>query len=211
MGLDLGGFLAISALLIVAPGPDMVVVARNTLRGGRRRGIATGVGVTLGLVVWTVAASAGLAALLRASEPAFVALKIVGSVYLVSLGARSLWDALRGTDADGSPQGNGSARTSSRASLRDGLICNLGNPKIAVFFTSFLPQFVSARHSTFLALLVLGLLFGALGLVWLTAYSFLVARAGDFLRRSGIRRALDGFTGAVLVGLGVRLALERRT
>jgi threonine/homoserine/homoserine lactone efflux protein len=152
-----------------------------------------------------------LAALLRASEPAFVALKIVGSVYLVSLGARSLWDALRRTDADGSPQGNGSARTSSRASLRDGLICNLGNPKIAVFFTSFLPQFVSARHSTFLALLVLGLLFGALGLVWLTAYSFLVARAGDLLRRSGIRRALDGLTGAVLVGLGVRLALERRT
>jgi threonine/homoserine/homoserine lactone efflux protein len=207
MRIDLGGFLAISALLMVAPGPDMVVVARNTLRGGRRSGIATGVGVTLGLVLWTVAASAGLAALLRASEPAFVALKIVGSVYLVSLGARSLWGALRRTDADGSPQGNGSARTSSRASLRDGLICNLGNPKIAVFFTSFLPQFVSARHSTFLALLVLGLLFAALGLAWLTAYSLLVARAGDFLRRSGI----DGLTGAVLVGLGVRLALERRT
>src|ERR1700704_2935613 len=109
MGIDLGGFLAISALLIVAPGPDMVVVARNTLRGGRRSGIATGVGVTLGLVVWTVAASAGLASLLPASEPAFVALKVVGSVYLVSLGARSLWDAFRRTDADGSTQGNGSA------------------------------------------------------------------------------------------------------
>src|ERR1700704_7192139 len=100
MGIDLGGFLAISALLIVAPGPDMVLVARNTLRGGRRSGIATGVGVTLGLFVWTAAASVGLAALLRASEPAFIGLKIVGCLYLVSLGARSLWGAFRHTDGE---------------------------------------------------------------------------------------------------------------
>jgi threonine/homoserine/homoserine lactone efflux protein len=210
MGLDLGRFLAISALLIVAPGPDMVLVARNTLRGGRRSGIATGVGVALGLVVWTAAASVGLAALLRASEPAFVALKIVGCLYLVYLGVRSLWDALRRSDVDGPLHRNGSAGTNSRAALREGLISNLGNPKIAVFFTSFLPQFVPASHLSFFALLVLGLLFAALGLAWLTGYSILVARAGDLLRRSGIRRALDGLTGVVLIGLGARLALERR-
>lgn len=211
MGLDLGGFLAVSVLLIVAPGPDTVLVARNTLRGGRRGGTATAVGVTLGIVVWTVAASVGLAALLRASEPAFVALKIVGSLYLVYLGVRSLWDAVRRTEVEVRLHRNGDARTSSRAALREGLICNLGNPKIAVFFTSFLPQFVSAKHPSFFALLVLGLLFAVLGLAWLTTYSVLVARAGDFLRRSGIRRALDGFTGAVLVGLGIRLSLERRS
>src|ERR1700682_4281202 len=101
MGIDLCGFLAISVLLIAAPGPDMVLVARNTLRGGRRSGIATGVGVTLGLLVWTAAAGVGLAARLRASEPAFLGLKIVGPLYLVYLGALSLWDALRGTDAEG--------------------------------------------------------------------------------------------------------------
>jgi threonine/homoserine/homoserine lactone efflux protein len=204
MGIDLGGFLAISALLIVAPGPDMVLVARNTLRGGRRSGIATGVGVTLGLLVWTAAATVGLAALLRASEPAFIGLKIVGSLYLVYLGVRSLWDAFRGTAR------GGCTVRSSRTALREGLISNLGNPKIAVFFTSFLPQFVRGTHPSFAALLVLGLLFGALGLAWLTVYSVLVARAGDFLRRSAIRRALDGVTGAVLIGLGARLALERR-
>jgi threonine/homoserine/homoserine lactone efflux protein len=210
MGLDLGGFLAISALLIVAPGPDMVLVARNTLRDGRRSGIATGVGVALGLVVWTAAASVGLAALLRASEPAFIALKIVGSLYLVYLGVRSLLEALRRTALAGARQGNGHAGRTSRAPLRQGLISNLGNPKIAVFFTSFLPQFVPARHPPFFALLVLGLLFAALTLAWLTGYSALVARAGDLLRRSGIRRALDGFTGAVLIALGGRLALEHR-
>jgi threonine/homoserine/homoserine lactone efflux protein len=205
MGIDLGGFLAISVLLIVAPGPDMVLVARNTLRGGRRGGIATGVGVTLGLLVWTAAATLGLAALLRASEPAFLGLKIVGSLYLVYLGLRSLWGAFRGTECGGHPG------RSSRSALREGLISNLGNPKIAVFFTSFLPQFVPGTHPSFAALLVLGLLFGALGLVWLTVYSVLVARAGDFLRRSAIRRALDGLTGAVLIGLGAKLALERRS
>jgi threonine/homoserine/homoserine lactone efflux protein len=210
MGIDLGGFLAISALLIVAPGPDMVLVARNTLRGGRRSGIATGVGVTLGLLVWTAAASVGLAALLRASEPAFLGLKIVGSLYLVYLGLRSMWDALRRTDVEGLRQRSAHAGRSSRVALREGLISNLGNPKIAVFFTSFLPQFVPGTHPSFGALLLLGLLFGALGLAWLTVYSFLVAQAGDFLRRSGIRRALDGLTGAVLIGLGARLAFERR-
>jgi threonine/homoserine/homoserine lactone efflux protein len=209
MGVDLGGFLAVSVLLIVAPGPDMVLVARNTLRGGRRAGIATGIGVTVGLLLWTVAASLGLAALLRASEPAFLALKIVGSLYLVYLGVRSLWDALRHTDADGL-RVRSDHRRSSKVALREGLISNLGNPKIAVFFTSFLPQFAPGRHPSFFALLILGLLFGAIGLAWLTVYSVLVARAGDVLRRSRIRRALDGLTGAVLIGLGARLALERR-
>jgi threonine/homoserine/homoserine lactone efflux protein len=207
----IGGFLAISALLIVAPGPDMALVARNALRGGRRSGIATAVGVASGLVVWTVAASAGLAALLRASEPAFVTLKVVGSAYLVYLGARSLVDALRRTGGGRTRHGNGHAGQDSRVALRQGLISNLGNPKIAVFFTSFLPQFVPAHHPPFFALLTLGLLFCVLTLAWLTGYSILVAQAGDLLRRSKVRRALDGLTGVVLIGLGFRLALERRS
>jgi threonine/homoserine/homoserine lactone efflux protein len=188
----------------------MVLVARNTLRGGRRDGLATGLGVTLGLILWTVAASAGLAALLRASEPAFIGLKIVGSLYLVYLGVRSLWDAFRGRDAAGPRDRSVRAARSSSVALGEGLISNLGNPKIAVFFTSFLPQFVPGKHPSFFALLVLGLLFGALGFAWLTTYSILVARAVDVLRRSGVRRALDGLTGTVLIGLGARLALERR-
>jgi threonine/homoserine/homoserine lactone efflux protein len=209
--MTIGSFLAISALLIVVPGPDMALVARNALRGGRRSGIATGAGVLSGLVVWTVAASVGLAAMLRASEPAFVTLKIAGCAYLVYLGTRSLWDSLRGTDATGESSRNGPAGSSSTVSLRQGLISNLGNPKIAVFFTSFLPQFVPAHHQPFLALLTLGLLFCVMTFAWLAAYSVLVASAGDLLRRSSIRRALDALTGTVLIGLGARLALERRS
>jgi threonine/homoserine/homoserine lactone efflux protein len=96
-------------------------------------------------------------------------------------------------------------------SLRQGLVSDLGNPKIAVFFTTFLPQFVRGHHASFLPLLTLGLIFCALTLTWLVGYSALVARAGDLLRRGRLRRALDGVTGIVLIGLGARLALERRT
>ncbi len=207
----LAPFLGISALLIVTPGPDMTLVARNALRDGRREGMATGLGVVAGLAVWTVAASFGLAALLRSSEPAFVALKIVGGSYLVYLGGRSLWDAFRGGHASTTVARGPRCRAGLGMSLRQGLTSNLGNPKIAAFFTSFLPQFVPGRHPSFVALLTLGLLFCVLTLAWLTGYSILVARAGDVLRRARIRRAVDGLTGAVLVGLGVRLALERRS
>ncbi|MGH2849260.1 MAG: LysE family translocator [Solirubrobacteraceae bacterium] len=209
---DFAGFVAISALVIVAPGPDTAVVVRNAWRAGTRGAIATSFGVVLGLAVWTVTASVGLAALLRASEPAFVALKLAGAIYLLYLGVRSLWDALRRSPAQPA-NGEHAPHTRQRplVSLRQGLISDLGNPKIAVFFTTFLPQFVRGHHASFLPLLGLGLIFCALTLTWLVGYSVLIARAGDLLRRGRLRRALDGVTGVVLIGLGVRVALERRT
>jgi threonine/homoserine/homoserine lactone efflux protein len=209
---DLPGFIAISALVIIAPGPDTAVVVRNSLRAGVRGAFATSLGVVAGLVVWTVTASVGLAALLRASEPAFVALKLAGAAYLAYLGVRSLWEAVRrSARSDGVGARSAHALQRPLVSLRQGLVSDLGNPKIAVFFTSFLPQFVRAHHASFAPLLTLGLIFCALTLVWLAGYSVLVARAGEVLRRGRLRRALDGVTGVVLIGLGVRLALERRT
>jgi threonine/homoserine/homoserine lactone efflux protein len=202
-------FLAVSALVIVAPGPDMALVARNALRGGRRSAIATAVGIVSGLAVWTLAASVGVAALIRASEPAFVALKAAGSLYLVYLGVRSLWDAVRRRRLGRSDE-HERGGVSAAVSLRQGLLSNLGNPKIAVFFTSFLPQFVPAHGSSFAAPLLLGFVFCALGLVWLVAYGVAVARVGELLRRPIVRRVLDAVSGLVLVGLGARLALERR-
>jgi threonine/homoserine/homoserine lactone efflux protein len=209
---DFAGFIAISALVIIAPGPDTAVVTRNALRDGTRGALATSVGVVAGLAVWTVTASVGLAALLRASEPAFVALKLAGAIYLAYLGVRSLWDAVHRSPVRASGDER-APRAPQRplVSLRQGLVSDLGNPKIAVFFTTFLPQFVSGHHASFLPLLTLGLIFCALTLTWLVGYSVLVARAGDLLRRGRVRRALDGVTGIVLIGLGVRIALERRT
>jgi threonine/homoserine/homoserine lactone efflux protein len=192
-------FLGVSAIVIVTPGQDTALTIRNTLLGGRRSGILTAVGVSGGQAVWALATSAGVAAVLQASEPAFVAVKLAGAAYLVFLGLQTLLPALRsGTSKPKTPRGR---------PLRQGLVSNLGNPKMAIFFTSLLPQF--ATSPSFGALLVLGLVFCSLTLVWLTAYAFAVARAGDFLRRSRVRRALDAATGAVLVALGLRLAAER--
>jgi threonine/homoserine/homoserine lactone efflux protein len=190
-------FFGVSALVIVTPGQDTALTIRNVIRGGRRDGVVTAAGVATGQVVWAVATSAGLAALLVASEPAFRALRIVGAAYLVYLGATALWSALRKIERLGSdPRG-----VRPRRPFRQGVLSNLGNPKMAVFFSSLLPQFA---HS-FVGLLALGLVFAAMTLAWLS----LVARVGNVLRRPRVRRAVDAVVGVVLVAFGVRLAAER--
>jgi threonine/homoserine/homoserine lactone efflux protein len=197
---SLVAFVGIAAVVIVTPGPDTALTIRNSLAGGRRAGVLTALGVSTGQACWTAAASAGVAALLVASEPVFRALRLVGAAYLVWLGAQALWSAWSGVRRHERP---GPRRT---APFRQGLLSNLANPKMAVFFTSLLPQFGSA---SFGALLGLGLLFCTMTLAWLAAYAFAVARAGDVLRRSNVRRAVDAVTGTVLVAFGARLAAER--
>jgi threonine/homoserine/homoserine lactone efflux protein len=200
---ELAAFFAISALVIVTPGQDTALTIRNSLLGGRRAGVFTALGVSSGQAVWALATSIGIAALIVAFEPAFVALKLAGAAFLVYLGAQALYAAIRGQKAE---------RRTARGTLdgatafRQGLLSNLGNPKMAVFFTSLLPQF----GSSFSVLLGLGLVFCTMTFTWLTAYAFAVAKAGDLLRRPAIRRAFDAVLGAVLVALGLRLATDRR-
>jgi threonine/homoserine/homoserine lactone efflux protein len=199
----LAAYLLVSAIVIVTPGQDTALTIRNSLRGGRGAGLATAAGVAAGQAVWTLATSLGLAALLVASEPAFVALKLVGAAYLVYLGAQSLLAAIRGR----SRAHAGSGTSTPVTAFRQGILSNLGNPKMAVFFSSLLPQF---GGTSFASLFALGLVFCTMTLTWLSAYTLAVARAGDFLRRPTIRRVLDAATGLVLTALGLRLATERR-
>jgi threonine/homoserine/homoserine lactone efflux protein len=206
----LWAFVGVATLVIVTPGPDTALTVRNALLGGRSCGAATALGVVIGLAVWTVAASAGIAALLVASEPAFVALKLAGAAYLVYLGAQSLWHALRGDGGDAGGVGGRPRRLTHAAALRQGVLNDLGNPKIAVFFTTLLPQFAPSHGPAFATLLAFGLLFCAMTFAWLVLYSVVIARAGEALRRPRIRRALDAIMGAALVALGVRVAAERR-
>jgi threonine/homoserine/homoserine lactone efflux protein len=206
---ELLAFVVVAVVVIVTPGQDTALTIRNTLAGGRRAGAGTALGVAAGQAVWTLATSAGLAAVLVASEPAFVALKLVGAAYLVVLGVQALRDAFRpgGTRRAGV---SSSTRVAAGRAFRQGLLSNLGNPKMAVFFSSLLPQFAPGGEASFPGLAALGLAFCAMTLVWLTAYAVAVARAGDLLRRARIRRALDGVTGAVLVAFGLRLAAQSR-
>lgn len=187
-------YFGVSAVVIVTPGQDTALTIRNTLGGGRRDGVLTAAGVATGQVVWAVATSAGLAALLVASEPAFRALRWIGAAYLVYLGLQALLRALRRAAARPLP-------AAPRRPFRQGLLSNLGNPKMAVFFSSLLPQFA---HS-FAGLLVLGFVFAGMTLAWLSV----VARIGNVLRRPRVRRFVDAVVALVLVAFGVRLATER--
>lgn len=204
-------FLGISILVIVTPGPDTALTIRNTVIGGRPGGIFTALGVSAGQLVWALATSAGVVALLLASEPIFRAVKLGGAAYLIYLGARSLLAALRPpasalSMAEGAPR----RRLGPRAAFRQGLVNNLGNPKMAVFFASVLPQFAREGEGMLSILVLLGLVFSALTLAWLALYAAAIAAVGRALQRSGLRRAIEGLSGAVLMGLGARLAAESR-
>ena len=206
---DLVAFLGASIVVIVTPGQDTALTVRNTILGGQRTGACTALGVAAGQAAWTLATSLGLTAILIESEHAFIALKLAGAAYLIFLGGKSLAVAVRSSRADDRDAGEkDSGRLSPSAGLRQGVLSNLGNPKMAVFFTSLLPQFTPEGSATFGVLLSLGLVFCALTLVWLTAYSIVVARTGDLLRRPRIRRTLESSTGLFLVALGVLLSLN---
>jgi threonine/homoserine/homoserine lactone efflux protein len=200
-------FVAVSAVVICTPGQDTALTVRNTLAAGRRTGVATAGGVALGQTAWTIAASVGVVALLTASEPVFRTVKLIGAAYLVYLGAQSLWAAVTKRAHRGRLRG--STPLSATRALRQGVLSNLGNPKMAVFFASLLPQFAPEGEATFAALLSLGILFCSMTFVWLCCYAFAVARLGRFLT-GAVRRVLDAVTGVVLVALGVRLAAEDR-
>jgi threonine/homoserine/homoserine lactone efflux protein len=202
-------FLGISILVIATPGPDTALTIRNTLLGGRAGGVLTALGVAAGQAIWALATSLGIVALLVASEPVFLAVKLAGAAYLVILGAQALFQALRPGNL---PAVGGGARRRLAPSLafRQGVISDLGNPKMAVFFTSLLPQFTGDGGATFAALVELGLVFSFLTFTWLALYAAAIAQAGDALRRPRIRRAIEGITGTVLVALGLRIAAEHR-
>ena len=204
---DLAGFVALAIVVIVTPGPDTALTIRNTLIGGRTAGLATAVGVALGQATWSLATSVGGAALLVAAEPAFAALKLAGAAYLIYLGTQSLWSAFRGRPVAATDRSVGRVRAV--VALRQGILSNLTNPKMAVFFPSLLPQFVATDAPPFLALLALGIAFCVMTLTWLSAYAFAVARAGDVLRRSAVRRTVEAITGLVLVAFGIRVAAPR--
>ena len=199
-------FVAVSAIVICTPGQDTALTIRNTLADGRRSGIATAGGVALGQAIWTVAASAGVVALLSASEPVFRVLRLAGAAYLVYLGGQSLWAAL--TRRAHEPELRGSAPLAPVRAMRQGVLSNLGNPKMAVFFASLLPQFAPEGRASFAVLLALGLLFCTMTFAWLTLYAAAIARLGGLLT-GAVRRMLDAMTGVVLVALGFRLAIDR--
>jgi threonine/homoserine/homoserine lactone efflux protein len=198
-------FLGIVALLTITPGADMAMVARSVFTGGRRDAFATTLGISAGCLAWAFASAVGVAAVLAASQTAYDALRLVGAAYLVWLGVQSLLAARRGA-----PQASEALGPRRASPFRQGLLTNLFNPKIAVFYSTFLPQFIAPGDPVLALSLALAGVHIALGVAWLSLYAFLLDRAVAAFKGSRLRRTLDAVTGTVLVGLGLRLAAERR-
>lgn len=200
-------FTFAAVLIVLLPGPDTLVVVRGLVRGGRAGGVRTTLGVLSGLTVWVCAASLGLSALLRASEVGYEALKIAGAIYLGWLGVTSLRGVLR------KPAVEPAAAAPLRGGLLGsgfvaGLLTDLLNPKVGVFFVSFLPGFVPDGYSVGWTSLLFGAIFIALTALYFVVLVALSGQVAEWMQTPRIRRRLDAVTGAVLIGFGVRLATE---
>jgi threonine/homoserine/homoserine lactone efflux protein len=191
-------------LLALAPGPSALLVVQQALSGGRRAALWTTAGNSVGLLVWSAAAAVGLAGLVATSQPAYVALRLVGAAVLVVLGVRTLLATRRGRRREDHPVG-GPAPRSSAAAFRLGLLNNLGNPKVAVFALSLLPQFAPAGASP-ATYALLALEWAVLAASWYVVLALLVVRAGGVLQGGRLRRWAERVTGLTLVGLGAGIA-----
>lgn len=199
---EVAAFTAAAILIILLPGPDTMVVVRNLVRGGRTLAARTVLGVLTGLSVWVITAALGLSAVLRASHDAYLALRIAGACYLIMLGLRSL-------RSRGERAAELLATTRRfRSGYPSGLLTDLLNPKVGVFFVTFLPGFIPHGYPVASVSLLLGAIF-----IVLTGLYFMILLAASkpilrWLSTTHIRRRLDRCTGLVLVGFGLRLALE---
>ncbi|MGA5299157.1 LysE family translocator [Nucisporomicrobium flavum] len=196
-------FTGVIAIGAMSPGPDFAVVVRRAALDGRASGVAAATGVASGVFLWSVAAAAGVAALVATAPAVLAAIRWAGAAYLAYLGVRALIAAARPAPA---PQAVGTG--SAGGAFRDGLLCNALNPKAAVFFLALLPQFLPARPGVS-DTLTLSLLAVAITLVWFSTVAVLVAALRRLFARTAVRRGLDGLSGLALLGLGARLALTR--
>lgn len=195
-------------LLALAPGPTAMLVVRQAMAGGRRAALWTTAGNSVGLLAWSLAAAVGLAAVIAASQTAYVVLRLVGAAVLLVLGVRTLLATRRGARPHSAAVvEDPEPRRSAWAAFRMGLLNNLANPKVAVFALSLLPQFapVGASAGTYVALAVEWALLAA---SWYVVLTLLVVRAGAAFRSEGFRLWTERVTGATLVGLGTQIAVS---
>lgn len=213
-------FLGVVAVITILPGPDMALATRNAVRGGSRAAWWTGVGFLTGLIVWAVASIVGLAAVIAASGRLFDAVRLIGAAYLLFLGVGALRSAITGRDggagrmrlaaADDAAGGDASPAERTRlAYWRQGVTSNLLNPKIALLFLTLLPQFVTAGEPRTQTTAELAVVFLLIAAVWWATFSVAVGALGRALARPAVRRAVEGVAGTVLVGLALRVAIDR--
>ena len=212
---SLPAFVLAVVLISATPGPAMALILRRSALRGFGAAVPTVLGLELGLYLWALAAAAGFAALVAASETAYLALRVVGALVLVYLGARSLRSAWRERrHGPGMPQTVGSTadaekgRPGAARAFGEGLLVQLANPKAAVFMIAFYPQFVPAEAPLFATTAALALLQVAIETALYLGLAAGVARTGAWFRRPVVRRRMEALSGGVLIALGARVAVD---
>ena len=200
------GFIGYATVLAILPGADTALVTRNALAIGRRRTMLTIVGICTGCIIHALASALGLSAILATSARAFDVVKTVGAVYLVWIGVQSIREAGRASTA-APPTG---IRSIASNPFLQGFLTNLLNPKVAIFYLTFLPQFIPPGANVLKRSLFLATLHNVIGFVWLSGYAWFIDQIGGVLTRPRVKAWLERVTGGLLVALGVRLAWERR-
>jgi len=204
---DFGFFLAAGVLLNLTPGPDTAYILGRTVAQGREAGIASALGICTGSIVHTCAAALGLSAILASSATAFGFIKLLGGAYLIFLGAEMIIDRSKTSDRPLHFR-----RCTNSSAFRQGALTNMLNPKVALFFLAFLPQFIDPASPTkVLAFLILGLSFVTTGTAWCLALAWFASAFSERLSTNAlIGRWISGTAGALLILLGIRLATARR-
>jgi threonine/homoserine/homoserine lactone efflux protein len=197
--------LGVLVLLTISPGADMALIAKVTIARGRRAAFLVSLGICSGLLVHATASALGLSVILATSADAFTIVKLAGAVYLAYLGVQSLRESFRSA-----PPPAEAPRVTGRRSFVMGLMNNVLNPKVAVFYLTFLPQFIDPTGNVLAQSLAFAVAHGIMGIAWLSAYAWVLARMSALFARAGVRQWLERTTGAVLIALGARLAFERR-
>lgn len=199
----------VALLGVMTPGLDTLLVLRQTMLGGRRAGLATVAGISTGCVIWATASLAGLTALLAASSLAYDIVRIAGAAYLLWLGGTAIWKTLPRNRRDGGVQDlDLPAAPGWFAAFRTGMVTNLLNPKVGVFYMSLLPQFLPKDGTSWGILLVA--IHVTAGFVWFPPLIWAASRARDLLLRDRVRRWLDRATATVLIALGIKLVTDSR-
>jgi RhtB (resistance to homoserine/threonine) family protein len=205
-------FTGIAAILTLTPGADTMLVMRSVFARGRRAGLLTSLGICSGLFFHATLSALGLSLILVRSATAFEIVKLIGAVYLIYLGGQSLWQAFR-QGARKLSTGEGTVNKQNKEwwqSFLEGMLTNVFNPKVAIFYLAFLPQFISPSDPVLAKSLLLAGIHFMLGLAWLSLVATFLARVRAFLIRPRVQRTIEATTGAILIAFGARLAMERR-
>ena len=201
-------FVLMCVLLIILPGPDTAITTKNTLTAGKSGGLKTAFGTCCALLIHTSAAVLGLSAIIMKSALLFSVFKYIGAVYLIYLGAKTLWALWKKEDI-ATVESDTQKRFENTSCFKQGFFSNILNPKVAVFFLTFLPQFVNPESPTLIPFLIMGITYTALTALWFLFYVYLINQISAFMKKPTAQKSIEGITGAILIGFGIKLALEK--